>query len=156
MDPICSQMPRYSAKDFCKSGALQMPRMPSERKTKKQTANSLTIQSSRAIIHACVLTTVNFTCRQTFFRFTAVNVLRMLEARLRDCEPSSPGMELHKAPETPAPRALTNNMLTCSLKLQQITTHRAIIRRSLGDSVRDIRKSANEKRVNLRDYLVLS
>lgn len=60
---------------------------------------------------------MNFTCRQTFFLFTAVNVLRMLEARLKDCEPSSPGMELHKAPETPAPRALTNSLLTCSLQI---------------------------------------
>lgn len=63
-----------------------------------------------------ILTTVNFTCKQMFFLFTAVNVLRMLEARLNDCEPSRPGMELHRVPETPAPRALTNNMLTCSLK----------------------------------------
>lgn len=62
-----------------------------------------------------ILTTVNLTCKQTFFLFTTVNVRRILEALLKDCEPSKPGIELHKVPETPAPRALTNSTLTSSL-----------------------------------------
>lgn len=59
---------------------------------------------------------MNLTCRQAFFLLIAVNVLLILEALLNDWEPSIPGTDPLRAPETPAPRAHTNSLLISSLQ----------------------------------------